>query len=87
VDPETRPIPFTRQVAEAEVDRDEPEEATVAVWQWSAAPHANADGMGREEPQDQTDLQARAMGLECLEDDPHTPVPSYLREYRRHRGL
>ena len=32
---------------------------------------------------DEDDPQVRAMGLETLEDDPHTPIPPYVSAYRR----
>lgn len=38
---------------------------------------------GYEDIDDEQDSQARAMGLETLEDDPHTPIPPYVSEYRR----
>jgi hypothetical protein len=52
----------------------------------SLTQQGEGDGTDREELEDfddEEDPQARAMGLEKLEDDPHTPIPSYVREYRR----
>ena len=52
----------------------------------SLTQQGEGDGTDREELEDfddEEDPQARAMGLEKLEDDPHTPIPPYVREYRR----
>jgi hypothetical protein len=44
---------------------------------------ANREVQIPEDFNDEEDPQARAMGLEKLEDDLHTPIPPYVREYRR----
>ena len=47
---------------------------------------AEGDGADQEEFEDvddEEDPQARAMGLEKWEDDPHTSIPPYVSEYRR----